>query len=96
VSRFGNVRGKASPFAPSLRDYREDRRNRRARGQGKPGTFAFLGFTHIFGRTREGRRLIRRHTVREQLNPKLGQVKATLLAGLLVVFLVTLAGWRSP
>jgi hypothetical protein len=33
--------------------------NRRARGQGKPETFAFLGFTHIFGRTREGRRLIR-------------------------------------
>ena len=27
--------------------------NRRARGQGKPETFAFLGFTHIFGRTRQ-------------------------------------------
>jgi RNA-directed DNA polymerase len=52
--------------------------NRRARGQGKPETFAFLGFTHIFGRTREGRRLIRRHTVRERLNAKLRQVKATL------------------
>jgi hypothetical protein len=32
----------------------------------------------IFGRTREGRRLIRRHTVRERLNAKLRQVKATL------------------
>ena len=52
--------------------------NRRARGQGKPETFAFLGFTHIFGRTRQGRRLIRRHTVRERLNAKLRQVKATL------------------
>ena len=52
--------------------------NRRARGQGKPETFAFLGFTHIFGRTREGRRLIRRHTIRERLNAKLRQVKATL------------------
>jgi hypothetical protein len=40
-------------------------------GQGKPGTFAFLGFTHIYGRSREGRRLIRRHTVRERLNAKL-------------------------
>ena len=48
--------------------------NRRARGQGKPETFAFLGLTHIFGRTREGRRLIRRHTVRERLNAKLRQV----------------------
>jgi hypothetical protein len=52
--------------------------NRRTRGQGKPETFAFLGFTHIFGRTRQGWRLIRRHTVRERLNAKLGQVKATL------------------
>jgi RNA-directed DNA polymerase len=46
--------------------------------QGKPETFAFLGFTHIFGRTREGRRLIRRHTIRERLNAKLRQVKGTL------------------
>jgi RNA-directed DNA polymerase len=54
--------------------------NRRVRGQGKPETFAFLGFTHIFGRTRQGRRLIRRHTVRERLNAKLRQAKATLRA----------------
>ena len=52
--------------------------NRRARGQGKPETFAFLGFTHIFGRIRQGWRLIRRHTVRERLNAKLRQVKASL------------------
>ena len=52
--------------------------NLRARGQGKPETFAFLGFTHIFGRTRQGWRLIRRHTIRERLNAKLRQVKATL------------------
>jgi hypothetical protein len=58
VSRFGKVRDKASPFDPSLRDYWEDRRNRRARGQASLKTFAFLGFTHIFGRTRERRRLI--------------------------------------
>jgi RNA-directed DNA polymerase len=52
--------------------------NRRPRGQGKPETFAFLGLTHIFGRSREGRRLIRRHTIRERLNAKLRQVKANL------------------
>jgi hypothetical protein len=52
--------------------------DRRARGQAKPETFAFLGFTHIFGRTRQGRGLIRRHTVRERLNAKLRQVKTTL------------------
>ena len=52
--------------------------NRRARGQGKPETFAFLGFTHIFGRSRQGRGLIRRHTIRERLNAKLRQVMANL------------------
>jgi RNA-directed DNA polymerase len=52
--------------------------NRRARGQGKPETFAFLGFTHIYGQSRQGRGLIRRHTIRERLNAKLRQVKATL------------------
>ena len=34
--------------------------------------------THICGRTRHGRWLIRRHTVRARLNAKLKQVKATL------------------
>ena len=33
------------------------------RGVGKPETFNFLGFTHICGQSREGRGLIRRHTV---------------------------------
>ena len=47
-------------------------------GRASPETFAFLGFTHIFGRTRQGWRLIRRHTIRERLNAKLRQVKATL------------------
>ena len=32
----------------------------------------------VFGRTRQGWRLIRRHTIRERLNAKLRQVKATL------------------
>jgi RNA-directed DNA polymerase len=36
----------------------------------KPETLTFLGFTHIFGRTGEGRQLIRRHTVRERLNTR--------------------------
>ena len=54
------------------------RENRQARGQGKPETFAFLGFTHICGRTRQGRWLILRHTIRERLRDKLRQVKETL------------------
>ena len=46
--------------------------------QSKPDTFAFPGFTHIFGRSRQGWRLIWRRTARERLNAKLRQVKATL------------------
>ncbi|HEY6725203.1 MAG TPA: reverse transcriptase domain-containing protein [Polyangiaceae bacterium] len=34
--------------------------NRARRGEGKPGTFDFLGFTHICGKTRNGRFTVRR------------------------------------
>ena len=50
-------------------------RNRKARGLGKPETFAFLGFTHICGTSKGGALLILRHTVRERLREKLRQVK---------------------
>jgi RNA-directed DNA polymerase len=51
---------------------------RRARGEGKPETFAFLGFTHISGRNRRGGLLIRRQTIRKRLNAKLREVTANL------------------
>ena len=51
--------------------------NRRARGL-RPETFRFLGFTHICGKTRTGRFLIRRHTIRERLSGKLREVKDRL------------------
>lgn len=35
---------------------------RRERGEGKPETFDFLGFTHICGKARNGKFLLRRHT----------------------------------
>lgn len=46
---------------------REAARNRRDRGQGKPETFDFLGFTHICGRTRKGRFQLQRRTQRARL-----------------------------
>ena len=53
--------------------------NRRRRGQGKPETFDFLGFTHICGRKRSnGRFTVLRQTMGERLQAKLGQVKAEL------------------
>ena len=42
-------------------------RERAARHGGKPGTFDFLGFTHICGRTRRGAFQVRRKTSRKRL-----------------------------
>ena len=50
-------------------------RNRRGRGQGKPATFNFLGFTHLCGQTRSGRFTVLRQTVRRRLLAKLQEVK---------------------
>jgi RNA-directed DNA polymerase len=53
--------------------------NRKRRGQGKPETFNFLGFTHICGRKRSnGRFTVRRQTIRKRLQAKLNEVKAEL------------------
>src|SRR6266571_807113 len=51
---------------------------RRGRGEGKPMTFDFLGFTHICGRTRSGKFMVRRQTMRKRLQAKLNAVKAEL------------------
>lgn len=53
-------------------------KNRQQRGEGKPETFAFLGFTHICGETKSGRFTVLRQTIRKRLQAKLGEVKAEL------------------
>ena len=53
--------------------------NRRRRGQGKPETFNFLGFTHMCGKTRKkGWFTVLRQTMRTRLQAKLNEVKAEL------------------
>jgi RNA-directed DNA polymerase len=52
--------------------------NRERRGQGKPETFDFLGFTHICGRSRKGKFLIHRKSRRDRVQAKLKDVKAEL------------------
>ncbi len=53
--------------------------NRRGRGDGKPETFNFLGFTHICGKKRSnGRFTVLRQTIRTRLQAKLSEVKAEL------------------
>jgi hypothetical protein len=52
--------------------------NRRGRGDGKPETFDFLGFTHICGKTRTGRFTVRRQTMRKRMQGKLRELKSEL------------------
>jgi RNA-directed DNA polymerase len=53
--------------------------NRKRRGEGKPETFDFLGFTHICGKTRtSGRFTVRRQTVKKRLRSKLQAVRQEL------------------
>ncbi len=52
--------------------------NRRGRGDGKPETFNFLGFTHSCGKTRKGKFTVLRQTVRQRWQAKLKAVKAEL------------------
>ena len=54
-------------------------RNRKRRGEGKPETFDFLGFTHICGKKRSnGYYTVLRQTIRKRLQAKLNAVKAEL------------------
>jgi len=53
--------------------------NRRRRGEGKPDTFDFLGFTHICAKKRSnGYFTVLRQTIRKRLQAKLSEVKLEL------------------
>jgi group II intron reverse transcriptase/maturase len=54
------------------------RENRRRRGQDKPQTFDFLGFTHCCGKSRRGKFLLLRLTSAKRLRAKLQAVKLEL------------------
>jgi hypothetical protein len=53
-------------------------RDRRGRGDGKPETFDFLGFTHSCGKTRQGKFTVLRQTMRRRWQVKLKAGKAEL------------------
>jgi RNA-directed DNA polymerase len=53
-------------------------RNRRARGDRKPDTFEFLGFTHICATSRRGRFKLKRTTSKKKVRAKLKAVKAEM------------------
>ncbi|MGH9364721.1 MAG: group II intron reverse transcriptase/maturase [Thermoanaerobaculia bacterium] len=52
--------------------------NRRGRGDGRPESFDFLGFTHSCGKTRKGKFTVLRQTVRTRWQAKLKAVKLEL------------------
>lgn len=53
--------------------------NKKKRKEGKPDTFAFLGFTHICGKTREkGKFTIWRQTIKKRMQKKLKEIKDDL------------------
>jgi group II intron reverse transcriptase/maturase len=45
--------------------------NTKARGEGRPDSFDFLGFTHICGKTRKGKFAVLRQTMRKKMQRKL-------------------------
>ncbi len=51
---------------------------RAARGDGKPETFDFLGFTHICGKSKTGRFWLKRITVSKRVRAKLAEVNLSL------------------
>jgi RNA-directed DNA polymerase len=58
---------------------RDAANHRKARGEGKPETFDFLGFTHICGKTRKtGRFIVKRQTIRRRVAAKLAAIKDAL------------------
>ena len=52
--------------------------NRQQRGEGKPETFTFLGFTHYCAKTKKGLFGTRRETIPQRMRTTLGAIKAKL------------------
>ena len=52
--------------------------NRRRRGESRPETFDFLGFTHYCGRTRAGRFMLQRKTQRQRMTCKLKALRVEM------------------
>jgi RNA-directed DNA polymerase len=82
--RFWNaMRKRFEEFALSLHpektrliEFGRQAANRRERsGLGKPETFNFLGFTHICGRSRHGKFLLKRKSRRDRMRGKLTEIK---------------------
>jgi RNA-directed DNA polymerase len=83
ATRFlAELRERLSSFALTLhgektrlvRFGRHAARERGERGEGKPETFTFLGFTHICGRSRRGGFLLKRRSRRDRVRARLATI----------------------
>jgi RNA-directed DNA polymerase len=79
VERFAKFKLKLHPEKTRVIEFgRLAVNNRKRRGQGKPETFNFLGFTHICGQTRKGRYTVVRRTMSKRKRAKLKEIKMEL------------------
>ena len=79
VERMGKFGLKLHPDKTRLIEFgRFAEANRRKRGEGKPETFDFLGFTHSCSKTRNGKFFIRRKTIKKRFVKKYKEVKQEL------------------
>jgi RNA-directed DNA polymerase len=79
AERLGRFGLKLHPDKTKLIEFgRFARGDRQRRGQGKPPTFDFLGFTHCCGKTRNGKFVVLRLTSAKRLRTKLQTLKHEL------------------
>ena len=77
--RFSKFNLELHPDKTRLIEFgRNAARTRRARGEGKPETFDFLGFTHICGKSKNGRFWVKRVTVSKRMRAKLSEINIEL------------------
>jgi RNA-directed DNA polymerase len=78
--RFAKFSLELHPEKTRLIEFGRFAAERRARrGLGKPETFDFLGFTHICTKSRSGRFMLKRVTIKKRMAAKLSEVKAELM-----------------
>jgi len=74
--RFEEFALSLHPEKTRLIEFGRQAANRRERsGLGRPETFNFLGFTHICGRSRRGKFLLKRKSRRDRMRGKLKEIK---------------------
>ena len=77
--RLGRFGLESHPDKTRLLDFTRPRRAKRGRDDDdKPGTFDFLGFTHYWGKSRKGRRVIKKKTAATRIRRTLKSVNQWL------------------